>query len=481
MPFNPNELPPGRMLFPTPTYFDESQFFGRADDVERVRQLLDAGSSVAVSGKRRIGRSWFLQHLRSALPPERYLVVYSDELTPDTIFPRQARLFLSALVYALHAALRPSVQAGDLAPEKSPRYPYLVELRGILDEYFGEEDLKTLCFDLGVEYDDLPALGRAHKARELIVYMGRCGRLAELVKMGIKLRPNAVWREPPPQYLPADQGCLLLDPANPPPNVGQAFRGDLAALQQSLVTAGRTAVILLDEAEALLQFTDEAGIVPAIVRSLATKYQCMRVIVAGFDLRSPIGSHPALFDAFAHHQLFGIGSQGAHDLIVGQLAGYGVAFDSPDTWEQIAFLTGEEPALLRFLAQQLVEQARHNDAVIGAEQVQAAVEDFFATPEVGSNMNYLWAFLGQNQPIHALVTALAYNHALDAGDQVLLINEITAQFYAGRPPEAIQGDLRRLCTLGFLCQREDSASLQFSSDLLRQWICRHRPNPGLQL
>jgi len=86
--FNPSKLPPGRMIFPTPTYFAETQFFGRTSDVERVRQLLDGGSSVAISGKRRIGRSWFLQHLRAALPQERYLVVYSDELVPDTIFPR---------------------------------------------------------------------------------------------------------------------------------------------------------------------------------------------------------------------------------------------------------------------------------------------------------------------------------------------------------------------------------------------------------
>jgi hypothetical protein len=397
---------------------------------------------------------------------------------PDAIFPRQARLFLSALISALHAALRGSVQAVD-AEEKLPEQPYLTELREILDTYFNEEDLITFCSDLGVDYDNLPAKGKVNKARELIFYLERRGRLSELVQRGKHVRPNVSWKDPPPQHLPADQAYLLLDPVNPPLNVGGAFRADLAALHQHLVTAGRTAVILLDEAEALLEFADEAGIVPTIVRSLATKYQRVRVIVSGFDLRAPVSSHPPLFDAFAHHQLFGIGAEGAHNLIAGQLAEYGVVFDPAETWEQVAFLTGEEPALLRFLGQQLVEQARHNQGIIGAAQVREAVEDFFAMPEVGSNMSYLWAFLGTNQPIHALVTALAYNSALDAERQKTLVGQVGAQFYAGQPPEAVQSDLRRLCALGFLCEREESGALQFSSDLLRQWICRHRPDPGV--
>ena len=482
MTFNPGKLPPGRMIFPTPTYFDETQFFGRTTDVERVRQLLDGGSSVAISGKRRIGRSWFLQHLRAALPQERYLVVYSDELVPDTIFPRQSRLFLSALISALHSALRQSAQVTDLtSEERVSEQPYLAELLQVLDAGFNEEDLKTFCFHLGVDYDNLPAQGKVNKARELILRLERRGRLFELVSKGRQVYPDVSWRDPPPQYLPVNQVYLLLDPADPPLNVGQAFRSDLVALQQHLVAEGLTAVILLDEAEALLQFTDEAGIVPAIVRSLATKHQHVRVVVAGFDLRAPVGSHPPLFDAFAHHQLFGIGAEGARDLIAGQLAEYGIVFDPLETWEQIVFLTGEEPALLRFLGQQLVEQARHNQGVIGADQVHEAVEDFLAMPEVGSNMSYLWAFLGTNQPIHALITALAYNHALDAEEQKTLVGKVTTQFYAGQPPETIQSDLRRLCVLGFLCQREETDRLQFSSDLLRQWICRHRPDPGVQL
>ena len=37
---------------------------------------------------------------------------------------------------------------------------YLVLLRRILTERFDAEGLRTLCFDLGTDYDDLPGRGK---------------------------------------------------------------------------------------------------------------------------------------------------------------------------------------------------------------------------------------------------------------------------------------------------------------------------------
>jgi hypothetical protein len=386
--FDPEKLLPGEAIFPTPTFFDESQFFGRTADVARVQQFLDVGSSVAISGKRRIGRSWFLQHLHTALPQERYLVVASDELKPDTIVPRQARLFLYALVYALHAALRLRLQ------------------------------------------EDLP--------------------------------------------------CMLLDLAHLPPNLGMAFRDDLARLHQRLVDTNLVAVILLDEAEALLEFADEAGIVPAIVQQLTTNYSHIRVIVAGFNLSSPVGNQPPLFSAFAHHQLYGIGAEGAYDLVGGQLARYGVRFEPIEqVWARVVHLTGEEPALLRLLGQRLTEQARRNNGAIGPTQLQEAVEDFFAIPQADSWLRFLWQVIGLNQPIHDLLTVLAYHESSEPATQQVLISRVATQFYSGQPAGAVQNDAQRLCALGFLYEHEPTNCLRFSSDLLRQWIHRNRPDPGV--
>jgi hypothetical protein len=49
----------------------------------------------------------------------------------------------------------------------------LSRLRQILATRFSESELRTLCFDLGIDYDDLPGQEKASKARELIAYLER--------------------------------------------------------------------------------------------------------------------------------------------------------------------------------------------------------------------------------------------------------------------------------------------------------------------
>lgn len=389
MSFDPNKLPPGCQLFPTPTYFDTPQFFGREVDFQRVKQLLDAGSSVAISGKRRIGKSWFLEHLRDSLPQNSYLTIYSDELKPDTIIPGDLKLFLWAVIYALSNAIN--------------------------------------------------------------------------------------------HHFSINLSCQLLDPANPPSNYGLAFRSDLEKLHQYLVNAQLTAVFLIDESEALYDLKDEGGSVSSFVKSLAAKYKFIRIIAAGYNLRFPTNDHPYLFDNFAHYQLYGIGAEGARKLIVEQLAQYNVRFEFNDLWSKVLLLTGEEPIFLRFLGQQLVEQARHNNGMISIEQINIAVEDFFDIPDVQATMNNAWSRLGENQPIHSLVTSFAYNHKCNLKLQDILVQKVMQQFYSGKPPECVHNDLQRLHALGFLREQESIGTLQFSSELLRLWICKHRPNPGIGL
>jgi hypothetical protein len=60
-----------------------------------------------------------------------------------------------------------------------------------------EGELRTFCFHLNVDYDDLPAVGKANKARELIVFLEHRDRLPELVKIGRELRPDIPWDAPP--------------------------------------------------------------------------------------------------------------------------------------------------------------------------------------------------------------------------------------------------------------------------------------------
>jgi hypothetical protein len=70
---------------------------------------------------------------------------------------------------------------------------YRTHLRRTLDACFDESELRTLCFDLGVDYDNLPHTTKAGAARELIGYLERRDRLPELVAVGQQLRPDVSW------------------------------------------------------------------------------------------------------------------------------------------------------------------------------------------------------------------------------------------------------------------------------------------------
>jgi hypothetical protein len=71
----------------------------------------------------------------------------------------------------------------------------LTELRQILAKRFDESELRTLCFELGEDYENLPPEGKAGKARELISYLERRSRIHELVETGKRLRPDISWSE----------------------------------------------------------------------------------------------------------------------------------------------------------------------------------------------------------------------------------------------------------------------------------------------
>ncbi len=66
-----------------------------------------------------------------------------------------------------------------------------VKLRDILITHFDENELRDLCFELKVDYESLPGTGKSAKARELVAFMERRGRLPELTEACCRLRPDA--------------------------------------------------------------------------------------------------------------------------------------------------------------------------------------------------------------------------------------------------------------------------------------------------
>lgn len=66
-------------------------------------------------------------------------------------------------------------------------------LREVLSSRLGEGELRSLCLDLGVDYEDLPGEGKADKARELVVYVTRRDRVPKLLQAGARMRPDIPW------------------------------------------------------------------------------------------------------------------------------------------------------------------------------------------------------------------------------------------------------------------------------------------------
>ena len=75
----------------------------------------------------------------------------------------------------------------------SGEYAHLVKLHETLNRYFDVEELRTLCFALGIDFDTLKGEGKANKARELIMYLDRRGRVSELIQNGKRFRPHISW------------------------------------------------------------------------------------------------------------------------------------------------------------------------------------------------------------------------------------------------------------------------------------------------
>lgn len=71
--------------------------------------------------------------------------------------------------------------------------PELTRLRQVMTDYFGLDELRTLCFDLRVDFENLAGEAKEGKARELIALMARNGRLHELVAAGRRHKPQAPW------------------------------------------------------------------------------------------------------------------------------------------------------------------------------------------------------------------------------------------------------------------------------------------------
>jgi len=152
-----------------------------------------------------------------------------------------------------HAA---SMQAVDVTSvHRVQEQNYLVALYQILAEHLDEEEAKTLCFSLDVDYDDLPAKGKSNKARELVEHLERRGRIPELIEKVTQMRQDIILPERP------DQGVSMPNVANYLQSLVNNLRQELAEEQYApLGLYPEDEVMPLDEIEADLLATNLSGV-----------------------------------------------------------------------------------------------------------------------------------------------------------------------------------------------------------------------------
>jgi hypothetical protein len=68
-----------------------------------------------------------------------------------------------------------------------------VAIRRKISTHFDDNEIQTLCFDLGIEYENLPANTKEGKTRELIIHCEQNGLLLRLLKLCQKQRPHIDW------------------------------------------------------------------------------------------------------------------------------------------------------------------------------------------------------------------------------------------------------------------------------------------------
>lgn len=78
----------------------------------------------------------------------------------------------------------------DVVEETAARRRYLSDLRKLLAAHLSDDELESVIYDLGVDDGDIQADTRQGRARELLEWLDRRGRVSELVTLLRVQRPD---------------------------------------------------------------------------------------------------------------------------------------------------------------------------------------------------------------------------------------------------------------------------------------------------
>ena len=110
-----------------------------------------------------------------------------ERLRNDAVAKRDAILMVK--VQRMQARLN------ALVPKESNSGSTPPKLRELIEQYFNDDELKNLCFDLHIDYDNLPGETKSAKCRELISHCQRRGSTSDLTTELKRQRKNVSWDE----------------------------------------------------------------------------------------------------------------------------------------------------------------------------------------------------------------------------------------------------------------------------------------------
>ena len=189
----------------------QEEFVGRSEQIALFRRnfSLDLDDEKRrfifnVYGQGGVGKTTLLKQLRQIARVSGAITAVSDETEQDVI----ATLIRFATQFEQQGY--PLQQFIDKHRQYSQQYQRLKAqyrtkrsklssdarnaLYASIAEYFHQEELRSLCFDIGVDIEELPASTKTAKARELVAYCERHGRIADLIALCQKKRPHINWQ-----------------------------------------------------------------------------------------------------------------------------------------------------------------------------------------------------------------------------------------------------------------------------------------------
>lgn len=131
---------------------------------------------------------------------------------------------------------------------------YLTELHQLINQHFNLVEIQMLCLDLHVDYESVAGEEKPSRIRELLLGLGRNGRLPELITLAQRQRPLVEWRPVPDDFeMPESlafgsldvhqDSSFTLGSAPPPPRLFVGREKEIAELQQHLTGATDTTLL----------------------------------------------------------------------------------------------------------------------------------------------------------------------------------------------------------------------------------------------